>query len=201
MDTLEYIVNKFNVDGTGEMPISLNIKREVELPALFQELGFKIGAEVGVEQGKYSETLCKANPEMKLYSIDPWAAYMRGSHVIPQKKLDRYYAEAVTRLALYNCEIIKRYSQDIVRKFKPGTLDFVYIDGNHEFEYVIEDIIKWSKVVRSGGIVSGHDYCLDKHERLPFHVIQATKVYTEVYKIRPWFKTADHAPSWMWVKP
>jgi len=201
MDSLSYIIEKYDVPTIGDLPITLPISREKELPALFCELGFRVGAEIGVEQGKFSETLCKANPDLKLYSIDPWDAYDRGSHVVPQRKLDRYYAEAVERLKPYNCEIIKRYSQDIVRKFKPGTLDFVYIDGNHEFEYVMQDIIQWSKIVRGGGIVSGHDYCLDKHERLPFHVIQATKVYTEVYNIRPWFRTADHAPSWMWVKP
>ena len=207
METLEYIVNKFNVDVTSESPIPLNISREVELPALFCELGFKIGAEIGVEQGKYSETLCKANPELRLYSIDPWAAYMRGSHVITQKKLDRYYAEAFERLLPYNCEIIKRYSLDIVRKFKPSTMDFVYIDGNHEFEYVIQDILQWSKIVRSGGIVSGHDYV---HTNLRMHVKEAVRAYTASYMITPWFcfgrnatvpMPRDPERSWMWVKP
>jgi hypothetical protein len=201
MEALEYILSIYNVDTSGEMPIQLPISRERELPALFCELGYAIGAEIGVEQGKYSETLCKAIPDLRLYSIDPWIAYDRGSHVIPQRKLDRYYAEAVERLKPYNCEIVKRYSLDMARKLRPGTLDFVYIDGNHEFEYIIQDIIQWSKIVRSGGIISGHDWCIDIKGRLPFHVIQATRVYTEVYDIRPWFKTADHAPSWFWIKP
>jgi hypothetical protein len=201
MDTLDYILTKWHVSANAESPVKLDISREIEFPLLLQELGFKIGAEIGVEQGKFSETLCKANPDLHLYSIDPWEAYMRGSHVISQARLDRYYHEAVRCLAPYKCDIVKRHSLDVVRKFKPNTLDFVYIDGNHEFEYVMQDIILWSKIVRPGGIVSGHDWCVDIKGRLPFHVIQATKVFTEVYNIRPWFRTADHAPSWFWVKP
>jgi hypothetical protein len=47
---------------------------------------------------------------------------------------------------------------NVVRKFKKESLDFVYIDGNHTFRYVAEDIVEWEKIVRPGGAVAGHDY-------------------------------------------
>jgi len=37
-------------------------------------------------------------------------------------------------------------------------LDFVFIDADHSYESVIQDIVVWSPKVRTGGILSGHDY-------------------------------------------
>ncbi len=196
MNSLDYIIMKYAVNCMLVSPIQLDISREVEFPVLLQELGFRVGVEIGVEQGKFSETLCKANPNLKLYSIDPWEAYMRGSHVVPQDKLNRYFAEALERLKPYNCEIIRRYSLDMVRKFKPNTLDFVYIDGNHEFEYVMQDIIEWAKRVRPGGMVAGHDYY---HFRLA-GVVEAVNAYTDAHGIKEWFVTGEKEASWFWVK-
>ncbi|NIT59155.1 MAG: hypothetical protein GWN00_23910, partial [Aliifodinibius sp.] len=39
-----------------------------------------------------------------------------------------------------------------------GMLDFVYIDADHRFDHVMQDIILWFKKIRRGGILSGHDY-------------------------------------------
>jgi len=41
-----------------------------DLPQFFVDMGFKVGAEIGVARGKYSEKFCKVG--LKLYSIDPW---------------------------------------------------------------------------------------------------------------------------------
>ena len=85
---------------------------------------------------------------------------------------------------------------EAVKDFKPSSLDFVFIDGNHDFEYIVNDIISWMKIVRPEGILCGHDF------GNPFHVKYAVQAYAEAYKISPWFilhsrRTID---SWMWVK-
>jgi hypothetical protein len=201
-DTLAYILEKFKPELGRHFPCKLHASRWGGLTGLFAELGFKTGAEIGVEQGKFSESLCRANPGVWLACIDPWQTYTRYLDHVSQPKLDGFYHEALARLAPFGCEIIRKYSMEAVRQFEPLSLDFVYIDGNHEFEYVVNDIIEWSKVVRPGGIVSGHDYRRDKADRIPFHVIQATQAYADAYKITPWFIfTKDSASSWMWVKP
>lgn len=38
-----------------------------------------------------------------------------------------------------------------------GSLDFVYIDGNHSEEYVRQDIRLWWPKVKIGGMLAGHD--------------------------------------------
>lgn len=77
MNTLDFIPKKFdiNFDDSTPMPIEIPNFGRNQLAALFNELEFKIGAEIGVEKGTYSETLCKAIPGVKLYCIDAWTIY------------------------------------------------------------------------------------------------------------------------------
>lgn len=130
------------------------MKDRQELARYFKDLGFKLGAEIGVLAGGYSIALCRANPELKLYCIDSWGI---GEHRYRDYHL-RQFEKAKRRLARYNCTLVRKLSMDAVLDFKKCTLDFVYIDAKHEFDYVMQDIIEWKRRVRPGGIVAGHDY-------------------------------------------
>jgi len=39
----------------------------------------------------------------------------------------------------------------------PDNVDFVYIDGNHKYEYVKQDMEMYYKKVKKGGVLGGHD--------------------------------------------
>jgi len=62
-----------------------------------------------------------------------------------QSTVDANYVEAVKRLEPYNCVLIKKYSMDAVKDFADGSLDFIYIDGNHNYPHVVEDLCFWAK--------------------------------------------------------
>jgi hypothetical protein len=53
---------------------------------------------------------------------------------------------------------VRKTSSDAVIGWDNGLVDIIYIDACHEYDYVIDDINKWSKIVKPGGIISGHDY-------------------------------------------
>lgn len=208
MNTLDFILNKFGLTlqpdtehrgNAQRMPFDVNLSRD-GLACLFNELGFKQGAEIGVESGAYSEVLCKGNPELRLHAVDAWKAYRGYRDHVSQEKIDGFYEAAKARVAEFNCELLKGFSIEIAKQFKDESLDFVYIDGNHGFEWVVNDLAAWCRKVRVGGIISGHDYFLSKNGA-PFHVPYAVKGWTEAYRIKPWFVLrGDHTPSWMWVK-
>ena len=99
---------------------------------------------------------------------------------------------------------------DAVKTFEDGSLDFVFIDGNHAFEYVTEDIAEWSKKVRKGGIISGHDYFRSR-SGVYIHVKDVVQGWTYSHGIHPWFILEgkfetntglidNKWKSWMWVK-
>jgi hypothetical protein len=204
-NALNYIVNKFNIDVNADshLPIKIPETTREELAVLYSELGFKTGAEIGVERGAFSERICINNPQLKLYCIDAWEVYNTNDGYTSQEELDRYFSQASERLSQYNCKFIKKYSQNAVEDFPENSLDFVYLDANHNFDYVMNDIILWSPKVKNGGIVSGHDYVANNVSHT-FHygVIEATNAYTKAHNITPWFVfDGERSASWFWVKP
>lgn len=181
------------------------------LPELFRELAFKIGVEVGTAEGEFAEHLCKNIPDLKLYTIDPWQVHDDFKELPFNLVFEKFEANARKRLAKHNCEIIKDYSLSVVKKFKDNSLDFVYIDGNHAFPFVVMDIYEWSKKVKVGGIISGDDFVHSKRKYDgTHHVLEAVMGYTWAYSIRPWFLLGltaklpglkrNTARSWFWVK-
>lgn len=159
------------------------MKNRIELAEYFNKLGFKIGAEIGVSDGINAENLCKNIAGLKLYCVDYWEG-MQGENRLKKAK---------ERLSGFDTHFIQKRSLDAVRDFKDRALDFV-----------MEDLIEWSKKVRSGGIVSGHDYYHSKRSNI--EVIEAVDAYTKAHGLTLNLTTEDPAsdddrePSFWWTK-
>ena len=211
MNVLDLMRERWGVDINRRSPIEVpNVSREKEFLELMRDAGFKIGVEVGVQQGKYSERLCQLIPGLKLYSVDPWETQPGYRKHISQNEFNGFYEEAKERLAPYDCTLVKEYSVDAARMFEDGSIDFVYIDGHHDFANVVRDIAAWSPKVRKGGIISGHDFRQPKRNRGTHNIVEAVNGWTQSYNIAPWFilgrrkirpgEARDRNRSWMWVR-
>lgn len=153
-----------------------------------------VGVEVGVERGHYSKEIVKT--ATKLYCVDAWEAYKGYREHVSQDKLDSFFLETQERLKGHNVEFIRKYSLDAVNDFQDESLDFVYIDANHSYENVKKDIEAWSKKVKKGGIVAGHDYIKRKGQDHLFGVVPAVNELNE--EITIW--RGDRSPSWSYIK-
>jgi hypothetical protein len=182
------------------------MKTRYDLALYFNELGFKTGAEIGVWDGVFSEVLCKSIPGLKLYSIDCWETYKGYKDHTLNHNMQNAYEVAKTRLEPYGAILIKKFSMDAVKDFADESLDFVFIDGNHEYEFVKEDINAWAPKVRKGGIVSGHDYYHFPSGR--GGIIKAVNEYVAEHDIElqltEWNKENplrdERQPSWYFTK-
>lgn len=178
----------FNLPSSGPVPI-VTLQRygnRSRLADICGRMGYKTGAEIGVRSGAFSELFCKSGLEM--YCIDPWAPCPNYS----QDRQDRNYQEALKRLEGYKVHFVKKASSDALGDV-PDNLDFLHIDGRHEFDYVMQDLISWVPKVRKGGVVACHDYHLTGVKR-------AVEAYTLAHDIRPWFALKDRQPTVFWVK-
>jgi len=177
------------------------MKSRIDLAKYFKERGFKVGAEIGVAEGRFSEILFQQIPSLKLYCIDVWEPYEKNWR--GKNYQDNAYKQAKERLGKYNAEIIKKPSLEASLDISDNSLDFVFIDGNHIFDHVMTDVIIWSRKVRKRGIISGHDYCHFKDSG----VVEAVNKYTEIHKLElnlisrnsDNFKD-DRQPCWWFVK-
>lgn len=181
-----------------------SIKNRVDLADYFNDLGFKTGAEIGVAEGRYSEILCQKIPGLMLDCVDPWAPY--SGNWRSREDQDKAYDIAKKRLSKYNAKLHKQESlaAALLTGIAPPGYDFVFIDGAHDFDNVMLDILVWSPLVRKGGIVAGHDY-YESHQGT-VQVVPAVDAYVKAHKIQlniiPMDEGAhkdDRVPVW-WFK-
>lgn len=200
----DFLIRKFNIPShrlRGPMPIEVPSFHRNDLAKLFAELGFNRGAEIGVAEGKYSEVLVKANPKLQLLCVDPWHRYKGNPQSKTAEKDAFAYNEAKRRLAGSNAILIQELSMEYVRNVVDESLDFVYIDGHHGFDYVMQDLIEWSKRVRSGGLITGDDFYYLDPKRWGAGPVEAVLAYTTAHKINPWFIFEGHkSVDFMFVK-
>lgn len=198
--TLDAIAKRYGVALDGPCPIRLNAGRS-DLPHLCRELGMRRGAEVGVWKGAYSEEFCRVLQPVDWFAVDPWAPYA----AYREKKndavlIEQAYAEARERLDDYNVTFLRVGSLTAVGQVDEASLDVVYIDGNHEAAFVREDIEAWTRMLRPGGILAGHDYREPPASKPFIQVKAAVDAYVREQGIDPWFLLAgDKTPSFLWV--
>ena len=127
-----------------------------------------IGAEIGVYQGDYSEQIFnyfKKKFNLKFYLIDQWLInddfkerpkpYIGYS----SQELELAYEQVKKRFRNNkSIEIMRTESLKASLKFSDNHFDFVYIDANHDYEFVLKDLKTWFPKVKSKGILFGDDY-------------------------------------------
>lgn len=124
-------------------------------------------AEVGVFKGNNALYMLENLNIEKLYLIDPYLKYPDYRKVSPLAygRLDEAEEEAREKLKEYEDKIvwIKKFSDKAVNDL-PNDLDFIYIDGNHSYEYVKQDMENYYPKVKENGILAGHDIASIRHK-------------------------------------
>jgi predicted O-methyltransferase YrrM len=178
-----------------------------DLPALFAARGYTHGAEIGVYKGEYAEILQRGIPNLHLLCVDRWAPYRsKKTGLTIFKSAVAAYQEARQRLTGYDCSFMKMSSLEAAALIPDGSLDFVYIDADHWFTAVIDDLRAWIPKVRKGGVIAGHDF--DYKLPLDNRVRTAVTAWAEAHVIQPWYVLGrfkvrpgeHHDPelTWMW---
>lgn len=147
-----------------------------------------IGAEIGVWKGDNAKSILQELNIQKLFLIDSWNNY---KDYISKFNLKNCYQKV---LKIFNndnrIKILKMYSHNAVKYFNDNTLDFIYIDGNHSYKYVYNDIKIWHKKVKSGGMICGHDI---------LNIIDVLKAVRN-YCYKNQIKYYINPPDWFFIK-
>lgn len=188
------ICEKLRIKRHDNLPYTGWAGTREDLSVLYGELGLNKGVMIGVWDAVTAEMFCKNNENIDLLCIDEWAAF--SGHT--QEKMDRLYETSMEKLASYNATIVRKGSVEVANYITDASLDFVYINGPHEFNPVMMDILHWTPKVRPGGIVSGHGFC----SHYQGGVVHAVEAYVRGNNIAPWYlahRDHDRQNSWLWV--
>lgn len=119
------------------------------------------GAEIGVMHGGFSRIVLEKWKGSRLWLVDLWARqspeiYKERTEDVPY---DLKYLDCVKVAEDYPCvRLIRDYSVNAAKQIPDGSLDWCFIDANHAFEAVFEDMCAWWPKVKCGGLFAGHDY-------------------------------------------
>jgi hypothetical protein len=140
----------------------LDVNRVDHIPSLLnQHCPTGKGVEIGVFKGEFSKQVLSAW-NGTLYLIDPWRELDPGSYNDASNHANHAdaYEQAMNNIRGFEHRaiMIRALSHEVADLFADESLDYVYIDGNHAYDYVKLDLEKWYPKLKKGGILAGHDY-------------------------------------------
>lgn len=156
------------------------IKSYTEIPGWFNYEDFyfsiasdhlkneSVAIEVGVWMGRsicfLGEQLKIRNKNPRIYAVDTFKGSENEEEhqvVIREKggSILSIFNSNIKDLNLENLiNPIEAPSEEASKLFSDESIDFVFIDANHEYLHVLEDLRAWYPKVKTGEIIAGHDF-------------------------------------------
>lgn len=143
--------------------------------------------ELGVHKGDNAAMLIESLKPRRCLLVDAWSAEALKAYspfdslppwVLPLTAFERYFGGSLTEQATYDRTYeaaVRRFAGDerveIVRddtvqacarlreRFGAGSFDFIYVDANHQYEYVLRDLLYYQDLLAADGVMMLNDCC------------------------------------------
>jgi predicted O-methyltransferase YrrM len=143
----------------------------MEIRDIIAQRELKIIAEVGVYEAGHAGSILECAERIidKMYLVDPWTEYGALGQIdsrdvvmsaVNQKRWDKI-ARHVYQFGMAHPDIVRIIrlpSIDAAELFADNVFDLVYIDADHSYLPLLQDIISWLPKIKDSGIISGHDF-------------------------------------------
>jgi len=182
--------NKFTC-GTIGRPMFIWMESEYYIPSIPLT-----GIEIGVNDGENAKNILESINIHKLYLIDPYTPYSEDGEMMNYTNVEKIMKKTLSPYRKFT-KFIKDTSENAVEKIPDNSIDFVYIDGNHSYEYVKKDIELYYPKLKSKGIMGGHDFTPET-----FGVAKAVIEFVEKNNITSLMsKKHSSERDWWFIKP
>mgnify|MGYP001594389417 CR=1 FL=1 len=158
------IVARNDIDGWFDFEnIYTDVVRGSKNKASFVE----VGSWMGKSACFMAETIKKSGKKIAFSCIDIWDDNSTEEAYAPMIALSKDKNTTLNGLFLKNLErynvkeyvnSIKTNSADGSKLFDDNSLDFIFIDASHDYEFVKLDLEYWWPKLKKGGVFAGHDY-------------------------------------------
>ena len=119
------------------------------------------GAEIGCAYGHYAQKVLEKWRGARYLMVDLWAPQPQDVYRENQSGLrfDQCLQECQALAARDPRAVLMRMgSVEAAAQVQDGSLDWVYIDGNHDYGPVLADMDAWWPKIKPEGIFAGHDF-------------------------------------------
>ena len=137
------------------------------IPSIIEKFSFDNFVEIGVAFAGHLDSVLQNTNIKKAYGIDPYFlqetstdSFSYDSKVYDQNDYDNLYIFAKERLDKHGerAELVRESSNIAKDRFSEESIDIVFIDAEHTYDGVKQDIEIWEAKVRKEGVIAGHDY-------------------------------------------
>lgn len=176
-------------------------------PRLMRKGGFAV--EVGVFRGDFSQFILETLEPDALVLVDQWSLAWREVHPFPDtppyleklirdikstfaggenvnEGLGEAYRQVCERFkGIDRVKIVRESSAQAARQFDDNSIDYLYVDANHSYEFVFRDLLEWWPKVRPGGFITLNDYYESSIANHAYGVIPAVATAMKRISVRP----------------
>jgi len=155
--------------------------------------GSVTGVELGVRRASLTTYLLANFPNLSLIAVDLWAESPEIEETHPHEE---NYRKTLAALEPFGdrAKILRMLTTEAAGEVEDKSVDFVYIDGNHKYPFVKRDIELYYPLVRSGGVLGGHDF-----DGGSYNVVRAVSEFVDEHGLR--LNGSDTDCDWWVVKP
>jgi predicted O-methyltransferase YrrM len=114
--------------------------------------------EIGAYAGESTSIFC--DNFKSVITIDPFInGYDHSDKASFMSPMSKVYEAFCQNMQKYdNYRLIQKTSDEAILELADQQFDVIYIDGVHQYAQANNDIINYSKIVKAGGFITGHDY-------------------------------------------
>lgn len=124
-----------------------------------------VGLELGVYKADSFMTILENCSNIKtLYGVDSYKPYYdvfenrqisiyESEMIKAESLLKQKYSPHTDKIKFFECSSI-----EAAKNIEDETLDFIFIDAEHSYDAVLQDLKLWYPKLKHGGLLSGHDY-------------------------------------------
>ncbi len=149
----EETIPKLDLQNKHIKNIEVILNREELLARLPKN---KVCAEIGVNQGVFSEQIIKLTHPSKLHLIDAWGdadRYHDGLKLVVEDKF-------ADKIKTGQVEINVGFSTSVLKNMPDNYFDWVYLDTDHSYKVTVQELNVLKDKVKPDGIIAGHDYII-----------------------------------------
>lgn len=178
-------------------------------PSTFVEIGAWMGKSTAYMGGLIKDVLDAGFTPITFYAVDTWKGTGDDPHF--RELLSKHNGDIYNAFLgnMFACDVtdqvtpLRMTSAEAATQFPDGSIDFIFVDGAHDYGSVYSDITTWLPKLKAGGTIGGHDVGFPGVDRAVWEVLPDAKRYVGRTSGSTWVyhKPVPAAPAQETVTP